>query len=184
MIPREEFNGLLDGFADLATRRHAEIVEGLIKWLQPEVVVEVGVAFGYMSARIARALQEAGHKYRIPISIDSFAEKHADPDELCSRWNDAGLTIDLRIGDSQTVLLPDRVDMAVIDGHHDVDPCWIDVRRAVLRGASCICLHDTMPEEDCHDCPGPSIALARLNAQGWQTFAGDFDRGFGVALRL
>jgi len=184
MIPREEFNQLLDGFADLATRRHAEIVEGLIKWLKPAVVVEVGVAFGYMSARIARALQESGHAYRVPIAVDSFEERHTTPEGLCERWETAGLTIDLRVCDSRTVILPDKIDMAVIDGHHDVDPCWIDVRRSVLRGASCICLHDTMPEEDCHDCPGPSIALARLDSQGWQTFAADFDRGFAVALRL
>jgi hypothetical protein len=183
MITREEFERAWVQIPGLDTQRHALIVEGMIRWLRPDVVLEIGCFKGCITARAARALQENGSGYL--VVVDLFCLEHT-PDDLKYSLEMTGTlpVVELIAGDSVTVPFPDHVDMALIDGDHGVEECWLDVRRSIDAGAKCICLHDTWPfVERPASSPGPSLALARLNAMGWSTICSHFDRGYGVALR-
>lgn len=182
MIPKEEFESAWSRIPGIMTKRHSLLVEGLVKWLFPETVLEIGCYQGCMTARIARALQE--NEYGRLVVIDAFCEG-SDPESLYQNLLPTGTVpvIELVAAYSGEVPFPEKVDLAIIDGHHGTDECWIDVRKSADAGAKCICLHDTWPGADNRQCPGPSIALARLSAMGWATIACTFDHGFGVALR-
>lgn len=52
-----EFEFLMRDYPSLASRRHSQLLFGLVRWLQPQSVVEVGTWQGYTACWIARALQ-------------------------------------------------------------------------------------------------------------------------------
>jgi predicted O-methyltransferase YrrM len=90
------------------------IVGGIVRLTKPERVVETGVAFGFSSATILRAMADngTGHLFSVdlpPIQYDP--EKpigQVVPDELRDRWT-------LRLGDSRKLLAPLVAEAAPID---------------------------------------------------------------------
>lgn len=180
MLTKDEFEAAWSRVGDYGTTRHAMLVEGLIKWLQPQIVLEIGAAYGCITTRAARALQENGTGYL--VVVDNFS-LGPTPNDLLANVASTGTldVVEVLAGDSATVPLPEHIDMALIDGDHGRERCWTDVMRSVEAGARCIGLHDVWMRLPCD--AGPGESLTRLNAMGWSTMAVNFDFGYGVALR-
>lgn len=185
MISREHFESAWREIPGLETQRHARIVEGLIRWLRPTVVLEIGCYLGCITAMAARAIQENGDGGYVVV-VDNFSFGNSvEQLEANFRATDTISAIEIIAGDSKTVPFPEHVDMALIDGHHGTDECWLDTRRSIDAGARIVCFHDTWNGKEFPDqCPGPALALGRLSAMGWSTMSCRFDRGYGVAVRL
>jgi predicted O-methyltransferase YrrM len=144
--------------------RHSFFLYALVKWLRPEVVVEVGTHIGISAVWMARGLQENAAESKCTCGnsgepscchccpgqlecIDSFCwveerqqEQWTENIDRCGVRN----SVSLLEGRSQAVKWPDHVDMAFIDGNHDYEVCSWDVEKARSLGATCIALHDTV----------------------------------------
>lgn len=127
---------------------HPKILHGLVRWLRPAVVVEVGSHLGMTAVWIARALQEnnSGRLY----CIDPFCWVRETQQE---QWEEnlqrCGVRdwVTLIKGRSQEVTWPDAVNLAYIDGNHTYPVCKHDVMKAREQGATCIVMHDTVSWE-------------------------------------
>lgn len=90
------------------------IVGGIVKLTRPRTMVETGVAFGFTTATVLRAMHDnaSGHLYSIdlpPLQYDpDEAIGRAVPEELKDRWT-------LRLGDSRKLLEPVAAHAAPID---------------------------------------------------------------------
>ena len=56
----------------------SELVGGLVRALQPDLVVETGTAYGYTTLRIAEALDLNGHGRCVSLEIDENRALHAE----------------------------------------------------------------------------------------------------------
>lgn len=122
------------------------ILYGLVKWLRPTSVVEVGTHVGMSAVWMARALQENGGESRL-YCIDSFCwTEHDQLNQWQKNVAECGVAsyIQLLRGRSQEVEWPARIDMAYIDGNHTYPVVRHDVHKAMERGATLICMHDTV----------------------------------------
>lgn len=146
---------------------HPRILYSLIRALRPKTVVEVGTYRGYAACYMARALQEnkQGHLF----CIDNFTwtdhvAKYGDP---AQHWinNMAACNVaqhaTLIVGDSSVVEWPASVDFAYVDGLHSYIAAKHDFEQCAARGATCICLDDTL-----HGI-GPRKLVAELNPSEW-----------------
>lgn len=161
--------------------RHPEFLYGLVRWLRPSVVVEVGTHLGMSAVWMARGLQENGAG-RL-FCIDSFCWREEPNQER--DWNrniDAcGVrdVVTLLKGRSQEVQWPERVDLAYIDGNHSSEVCVADCIHAAANGAQCLCLNDTST------CEGVQNIAEEICTQ-WTAWTGievPFDAGLLVAMR-
>jgi predicted O-methyltransferase YrrM len=128
--------------------RHSFLLHGLVRWLRPEVVVEVGTHIGHTAAWLARGLQEnnQGRLY----CIDNFCwvnETQEEQWETNLRACGVRDWVTLVKGRSEEVAWPERVDFAFIDGNHTYDVCRHDVLKARSLGATCIAIHDVVSWE-------------------------------------
>lgn len=161
------------------TSRHAKLMYGLIRWLQPQNVVEVGCFKGYVSLYLAKALEDEGRGHL--WVIDNFSIG-SDPSDVHNAMQLAGLANRVTIlnGTSRTAQWPNTVDFAFIDGDHEFEEVVYDCDQAILRGAKCIVLHDTM------ELPGPKAYCELLREQGkgiWDCISVGFDMGLTVFLK-
>lgn len=166
----------LDG---IGSKRHAEMLHGLIRWLQPESVVEVGSWRGYTAAWMAFGLAENGQG-RL-FCIDDFSLPGGDEERLRGNLDRCGLLDRVTIVNARSqnpAAWPHRVDMAFIDGDHSYEGCKGDVNRAIERGAWCVCVHDTVGWW------GPRDWLDELRGnRDWDVIEGLFDSGMAVCLK-
>lgn len=136
---------------------HPQILYGLIRWLQPEMVVEIGTHIGYAACWMARALQE--NNRGALTCIDNFCWTDHDQE---AQWNAnidrCGIrdVVTLIRGRSQEVEWPARIDLAYIDGNHAYEVCRYDVLKARELGASVIVMHDTV------SCRGARLVADRI----------------------
>lgn len=179
MPSQELFDHVLKETLGWGTARHAWLVYGLVRWLQPKVVVETGALCGYMTLHILKGLEENGfgHVY----AIDPFIERGSGA-QLHNTCQRAGLSHRLTIldGRSEDVPWPSLVDMAVIDGDHSHEAVVYDCNQAVGRAASCLCLHDT------YELSGPRDYVDRFASEApedWGLIEGVFDYGFSVFVK-
>lgn len=144
MLTLSEFEAAASQLPSLTAPRHLWMLLGLIRWLQPESVVEIGSYAGGSAVWLARGLQDNG-KGTLTL-IDDFS---LDPSVKPNLFYHLGLC---RVGERVQIadgpstdpnLWPDRVDLCFVDGDHSYEGCAGDVKQAMDRGASCVVLHDT-----------------------------------------
>lgn len=191
MLTHEQFVANVARVAHQGTDRHAHVIYGLIRWLKPFQVVEVGAWYGYSSAWIARALQEnneegAGEmrpddaRARLLV-IDDYS---LWPEQLpqVQFWHamglcDVGEVVSVEAKDSKVAEWPERVDFAYIDGDHSFEGCKFDAEKAIALGATCIVLHDTTTWW------GPRQYVEECIPDGWTMIECDFDQGLTVMMK-
>jgi len=160
----------------LHTTRHAWLMYGLVRWLHPQVIVEVGAWHGFCTMHLAQALEDNGFG-EIHV-IDDYSLGNA-ASEIHNNLAKVGLAQRLRLisGKSTEVKWPDKVDFAFIDGDHSFEGCEHDCAAAMVRGAKCICIHDTTGWW------GPRDYIESVRTQtghNWDLIDQNFDSGFAV----
>lgn len=114
------------------------LVAAFVVALQPEIVVELGTAFGQTAEKIGRALQANGHG--VCISIDNVQKRVNEARERC-----AGLPVEFACCDAATFEPPTLIDFAWVDS----GPNRADEIRALshwFRPHAIIGVHDTGPQ--------------------------------------
>lgn len=139
-MTQEKFEKQVNEIKSLFTKRHAHIIYGLIRWLQPEHCVEIGAFEGYISAWIAKGLQDndRGMLYCVDNwSLGTTAQQIHN--------NLVMLELANQVAIFDVNQFPDQApcDFAFIDADHSLDGVTNDVINVINRGASCIVLHDT-----------------------------------------
>lgn len=179
MLSRDEFERRATEVIALDTQRHARLIAGLVRWLQPERCVEVGTYCGGTAVHIARALQENGRGEL--VCIDDFSLNGDAYHQLWYHLGALGLgdVVSVNVGRStEPEIWPERVDFAVIDGDHSHVGCWSDVREAMRRGARCIVVHDVASWW------GPRRWLFQdAPPEGWGLLSVGFEGGLAVLVR-
>lgn len=143
---------------------HPKALHMLVRWLEPEVVVEIGSHIGMTACWIGRAIQE-NNKGRL-FCIDSFCWTNETQEE---QWEANLLACGVRDwvtlirGRSQEVEWPSSVDLAFVDANHTYPVCKHDAEKARSLGATCIVLHDTVSWEGSR-----KYAEEMRTAQDWQ----------------
>lgn len=124
--------------------RHQEFLYALVRWLRPEVVVEVGTHIGAAAVWLARGLQENGSGLLYCIDPFCWPKEHKQEETWHRNTYESGAQSYIRLikGRSQDVKWPKPVDMVYIDGNHSSIGCKIDFLKALEAGASCIVLND------------------------------------------
>lgn len=163
----------------LHTERHAWLMYGLVRWLQPKHIVEVGAWHGFSTMHLAQALKDIGGG-EITV-IDDFSLGNSAT-VIHNNLKSIGCADMLHIlsGKSTDVQWPRRVDFAFIDGDHSFEGCLYDCNKAVDLGARCICVHDS------YGWWGPRLYTQMMREQGkgvWDVFECDFDSGLAVFVR-
>jgi hypothetical protein len=184
MLSRDDFERLVQQVPSHGTERHAQLLYGLVRWLNPATVVEVGACHGYTSCWLARALQDnreadPDRQERGLIVIDDYS---LQPKAELAFWHNVGLTqvsdvVHVAKGNSREVEWPERVDFAYIDGDHSFEGCRFDVEKAIAQGARCIALHDTQSWW------GPRRYVEEAFPEGWTEISVAFDQGFTVMMK-
>lgn len=167
----------------LFTQRHAHIIYGLVRWLQPQICVEIGSFKGYMTAWIAKAILDNDND-GVLFAVDNFSlgttasEIH---NNLCHmQLANAVLICD---ANSQDYQLPtNHVDLAFIDGDHSYEGVRKDVESMMDRNAQCIILHDTQSWW------GPRKLIESPNTElitryGYSGITVPFDEGLTVLMK-
>lgn len=164
--------------------RHPRILYGLVRWLEPEVVVEIGTYRGYAASWIARAIQENNHG-RL-FCIDGFVCPPHPYGDFETHWNDNLTKLGVRDwvtlikGKSHQVKWPDKIDMAFIDADHSYVGCCHDVNQALLKGARVLAVDNTHLTEGSRRWADEFRALAP--SIGWDLIEVPFQEGFLVAM--
>lgn len=161
---------------------HPKVMYGLVRALQPKVVVEVGTYRGYAACYLAQALKDngSGHLY----CIDDFSEgiqKKYDADHWRGNINACNLAewVTLLEGRSNKVIWPEKVDFAYIDGWHGFTTVAHDVNECATRGAECICMDDVTTTV------GPALFVERgiPHLLGFQCVTLHRDCGLAILMR-
>ena len=178
LTSKDTFEAIAANIKGLNTTRHSQLLYGLVRWLQPEVVVEVGPYMGATSVWLARACQENGWG-RVYLIEDCSLENRSR-DQLmynlgaCQVANACAV----RWGPSnREELWPEKVDLAFIDGDHSYAGCRDDVQRAVGKGASCVVVHDI------EQWWGPRQWFEEGPMQGFDRIHGNWDSGLAVLMK-
>ncbi len=172
------------------------MLHGLIRNLQPRMIIEVGSFCSVSSHWIASALLENGYEPKGPRPtgahlqcFDDFGPVHKGPwrdvemltgrkEFVTERLTKAGLIdfVTLHPGDSSTRLTEMRdslardggVDFAFIDGDHTLPGVKADFNAVepVLNTGGFVLLHDTFPDQCSHDGPRQLLDTVHEFAQG------------------
>ncbi len=126
----------------LFTSNHAHIIYGLIRWIKPGVCLEIGSFSGYISAWIAKALQD-NDQDGVLLAVDNWS-LGTTSDQLHNNLNALGVGEIVYIYSPETIVnVTTGIDFAFIDGDHSFDGVRKDFHFAASRGAQCIVVHDT-----------------------------------------
>ena len=171
----EEFVSQTKTIPRAATTRHAHILYGLVRWLQPKVVVEVGSWFGYTAVWMARALQENGEG-RL-FCVDDFSLDYSSYETLNRNLLMCGVMDVVTVVPSKSSEFEwPKCDLAFIDGDHSYEGCWRHFLKAEASGASCIVIHDTTAWE------GPRRVVEHPR-YGFGMIEDTFDEGLSILKR-
>lgn len=136
---RPEYWHSADG--DSTETEVSELVAGLVRALQPEIVVETGTAFGYTTLLIGEALRENGHGYLYSLEIDPARVEHAtamlDADPL-------PLPVSIVQTSSLTWIPPGPIGFAFFDSLYELRRLEFERFReiGVLRAGTIVAFHD------------------------------------------
>jgi predicted O-methyltransferase YrrM len=163
----------------LFTERHAWMLYGLVRWLRPETVVEVGSYHGFTALHLLQALEDNDRGQLFCIDDYSLADSTAT---IHNAAQECGLGHRLRLvsGNSREVEWPRRIDLAYIDGDHSLDGCLADCNKAIERGATCIAIHDTVSWWG----PRDYVEMMReAGAGSWDVIEATHDEGLAVLMK-
>lgn len=178
MLSREQFEAEALRIGGLHTTRHARLLEGLVHWLRPEHVLEIGSYQGGTAVWLGRALQEIGTGTL--HCMDDFSLAGSCPHVLAYHLGLCGIKgFSIAEGSSRDDRSwPEQVDFAFIDGDHSHRGCSLDVQKAIARGARCVAVHDVAswwgPRQWLHE-----MRLSEM----WDVLAVGFDEGLAVILK-
>jgi predicted O-methyltransferase YrrM len=146
MITRDYFEIAVDQIP--YKYRHPLILHGLIRWLEPKIVIEIGTHIGFTACWLARGLQENGQGHLFCIDPFCWIEEN-QKEQWFTNISNCGVegVVTLIQGRSQEVVWPIGPDLVYVDGNHTYEVCKYDVERSRELGASCIVLHDTVSWE-------------------------------------
>ena len=128
----------------LNSGNHSHLLYGLVRWLRPTTIVEVGSFAGYSTAWLAKGLQDNGFDGTV-YAIDNFT-LGTTADMLHNNMQLLGLAnYDTIVNaNSQEMKAFPACELAFIDGDHSYEGCKSDIDKAVNAGANCIAIHDTV----------------------------------------
>lgn len=172
-------NELVEIIPHMRTERHAKAIKGLIEWLRPVCVVEIGPWRGYVTAHIAKAVKNNRNGGKV-YAIENYAVEGADAAGIHNSLQMLGLAdiVGIIPAVSQDIDWPDA-DFVVIDGDHREEPCQKDLDKA-MRTANCIVMHDT-----CNNV-GPRAVIDKFRStknKDWDLIEANFDEGLTVLMR-
>lgn len=172
-MTREEFDLAHAQVESLYTQRHAFAVEGLIKWLRPRAVLEIGAFKGYLSISAMRALQEVGAGGVLHV-VDAFADWRTNPVTLRETLSRFGDNFTIQVATSETMEVP-TVDLALIDADHTYEWTRRDILNAMKAGAWAIGVHDSEQYE------GVRMAVDEVRRMhNWGVIEAPFDSGYAI----
>jgi cephalosporin hydroxylase len=174
-----DFDTLVSTIPRMCTDRHAKMIQGLVRWLRPQVVLEIGSWRGYVTCHIAQAVKE-NHFGRVYV-IDNYTIQDSDPSAIHNSLMicEVADLVGIISGDSQSVPWP-AAEMVVVDGDHRLPTVTADVQRAMDGGATCIVMHDT-----CNN-TGPRAwvdAFRESKNPDWDLIEVNFDEGAAILMR-
>lgn len=144
------FEKLTQNIPNLLTSRHAQIIYGLVRWLKPEKILEIGAYQGYLSCYLAQGLIDNGLAKETALYImDNFSLPGTDPSNISNALTFCGVNEVPHFiinGNSQTLPMEawPMCQMAIVDGDHSLNGCKNDVEHCMQMGAECIVIHDTV----------------------------------------
>lgn len=180
----QKFHDFEERVADidsLYTRRHAHLVYGVVRWLQPRVVAEIGVYHGFMSAWIARGLEEVGQGGKLWL-VDSWHDWRASQERVTANLDSLGVdrsTYECFTGNSFDFVnvRPGKVDLAVIDADHSYDWALADFGNTKMLGAWAWLFHDVQ------SCEGVGILVDEIRRDNrYQVVEVPFDLGYALVV--
>ncbi len=177
MRPEEFERYVMEEVECAGGRSHGVALYGLVRWLRPRQVVEVGTCHGFTALWMGRALKENGAGEL--LCIDDFSMPGSSLEHVFYNLGAAGLgqVVTVQRGRSDEVAWPET-DLAYIDGDHSLDGCRGDVERAIAAGARCVVVHDV------EDWWGPRLWAHEFRSRvGWDLVEVDGDGGLAIALR-
>jgi cephalosporin hydroxylase len=166
------------------TARHAVFVYGLVRWLQPDSVLEIGPYHGAITAYTALALNHNGKGELTTIDNFTHVGSLAGAAALQKNLESVGVWSD-RIhiveGDSHTVEgWPEKIDLSIHDGDRTQPNFKREVQRVIDAGVRCFCVHDTHYHDYTH---WYMEQFRKKKFPEWDVIDGIFNAGFAVALK-
>jgi len=145
-IPRTEFcpnpGWWTSQDADSTEWEVSEMIGGLIRGLQPDVVVETGSAWGQTTKVIGRVLRANGHGHC--YSLDPEPIRHAYASWYCHDEVCAGV-VTLIPGPSLEYTPPGYIDFLFCDSLYSLRAPELEKFRPWMHDGSFVCVHDTAP---------------------------------------
>lgn len=114
----------------------SELVAAFMRGLQPELVVEVGTAFGQTARLIGEALQDNGHGRLLTYEVEGWRASLAGM--KC-------IALPVRVINERFTPPDEPVGFAWIDGHIDERIADLRALRLNLLAGSFVGVHDTSP---------------------------------------
>lgn len=156
------------------------LLYGLVRYLRPDTIVEVGAWQGHSTLHLAEACKDNDRIGRV-YAIDNWSLVGGSADTIRAALHLAQLDhyVTLIEGDSLQVEWPKVIDFAFIDGNHSFEYCQREVQIAIGRSAQTIVVHDTT------NWWGPSdwLALARESSASWAGWdVMEFAHGDGLVI--
>lgn len=120
------------------------LLYGLVRYLRPDTIVEVGAWQGHSTLHLAEACKDNDRIGRV-YAIDNWSLVGGSADTIRTALHLAQLDhyVTLIEGDSLQVEWPKVVDFAFIDGNHNKAYPTAEIAKAMERGAKTIIVHDT-----------------------------------------
>jgi predicted O-methyltransferase YrrM len=144
--PHPEFWSSTDG--DSTELEVSELIAGLVRGLQPRMVIETGCAFGQTTRLIIEAMGRNGHGRFVGFENDSerFVALHSE------RWPEWAALYRNSLGGIQP--LPDVIDFLFLDSHPELRVPEYRHFHPLMRHGTIVAIHDTRPGAGSHRIEG------------------------------
>lgn len=128
----------------------SDLLAGLIRGLQPELVIETGSAWGQTAELIGRALASNGHGRCVSLE---HVRHRAD----YSRKRCEGLPVEVIEGSSLEYVPTEWIDLLFLDSSYENRVPEFELFRRRMRPGAIACFHDTAPGHGSEDLGGMDL---------------------------